>query len=598
MEKNLYIDASHPEETRIVLKSKSNIEEYESENPNSLNIKSNIYLGKVSRVEPSLQAAFINYGRERHGFLAFNDIQSDYYQIPTEDKKELQKTEEKIREDLKEKTKDNEIKTPENFKDNQSANNNVNESINEDKNSNTNRSEEIREKLKNRYGVRKYRIQEVIKPGQVILVQVTKEERGQKGAALTTFISLAGKYIVLMPSTAKGGGISRKIFNHEDRNKMRKILKDIEIPENMGLIVRTAGSGRTKNEINNDLQNTIAIWEEIKNNTINSTAPILIHEEGDLIKRALRDIYDNDTKYVHIEGNEGYQKAKSFMNQFMPKNTKYVKKYRGKIPLFHKENIEKDLNKIFEPIVKLKSGGYLVINPTEALVAIDINSGQSIKQINVEKTALSTNLEAAEEIARQIKIRDLSGLIVIDFIDMMNFYNKKIVERKIKEKLKLDRARIQIGQISNFGLLEMTRQRLKESSIKWEINLSLESFAQKILKKIEALAFSNKTKIVSAFIPNKVNSFLNHYFRKEIIFFEKKYKFKINIISDNDLIIPEYKIHLLNKNKKIIKKIENFKKTVAKNNNILDIDKSKKDKKKISQGLGKILWTKKKARSN
>ncbi|MBO6488793.1 MAG: ribonuclease E/G, partial [Pelagibacteraceae bacterium] len=289
MEKNLYIDASHPEETRIVLKSKSNIEEYESENTNSLNIKSNIYLGKVSRVEPSLQAAFINYGRERHGFLAFNDIQSDYYQIPTEDKKELQKTEEKIREDLKEKTEDNEIKTPENFKDDQSANNNANESIAEDKNSNTNRSEEIREKLKNRYGVRKYRIQEVIKPGQVILVQVIKEERGQKGAALTTFISLAGKYIVLMPNTAKGGGISRKIFNYEDRNKIRKILKDIEIPENMGLIVRTAGSRKTKNEINNDLQNTIAVWEEIKNNTINSTAPILIHEEGDVIKRALRD---------------------------------------------------------------------------------------------------------------------------------------------------------------------------------------------------------------------------------------------------------------------------------------------------------------------
>jgi ribonuclease E len=598
MEKNLYIDASHPEETRIVLKSKSNIEEYESENTNSLSIKSNIYLGKVSRVEPSLQAAFINYGRERHGFLAFNDIQSNYYQIPTEDKKELQKTEKKIREDLKEKTEDNEIKTPENFKDGQSADNNVNESTAGDKDSDTNQSEEIREKLKNRYGVRKYRIQEVIKPGQVILIQAIKEERGQKGAALTTFISLAGKYIVLMPNTAKGGGISRKIFNYEDRNKIRKILKDIEIPENMGLIVRTAGSRKTKNEINNDLQNTIAIWEEIKNNTINSTAPILIHEEGDVIKRALRDIYDNDTKYVHVEGNEGYKKAKSFMNQFMPRNTKYIKKYRGKIPMFHKEGIEKDLNKIFEPVVKLKSGGYLVINPTEALVAVDVNSGQSIKEINIEKTALNTNLEAAEEIARQIKIRDLSGLIVIDFIDMMNFYNKKIVERKIREKLKLDRARIQIGRISNFGLLEMTRQRLKESSIKWETNLSLESFAKKILKKIETLAFSNKTKIISAFIPDKVSSFLNHHFKKEILFFEKKHKFKINIIPDSGLIIPEYKIHLLNRNKKIIKKIENFKIISAKNNNIVNIDKAKKNKKKISEDLGKILWTKRKTKSN
>jgi len=603
MEKNLYIDASHPGETRIVLKSKSNIEEYESENTNSLNIKSNIYLGKVSRVEPSLQAAFINYGRERHGFLAFNDIQSDYYQIPTEDKKELQKTEEKIREDLKkedlkEKTEDNEIKTPENFKDNQSANNNVNEGIAEDKDLNTNQSEKIREKLKNRYGVRKYRIQEVIKPGQVILVQVIREERGLKGAALTTFISLAGKYIVLMPNTAKGGGISRKIFNYEDRNKIRKILKDIEIPGNMGLIVRTAGSRKTQNEINNDLQNTITVWEEIKNNTINSTAPILIHEEGGIIKRALRDIYDNDTKYVYVEGNEGYKKAKFFMNQFMPRNTKYIKKYRGKIPLFHKDGIEKDLNQIFEPIAKLKSGGYLVINPTEALVAIDVNSGQSIKQRNIEKTALNTNLEAAEEIARQIKIRNLSGLIVIDFIDMMNFYNKKIVEKKIREKLKLDRARIQIGRISNFGLLEMTRQRIKESSIKWEINLSLESFAQKILKKIETLALSNKAKIASAFIPNKVSSFLNHRSKKEMLFFEEKYKFKINIIPDNDLIIPEYKIHLFNRNKKIIKKIENFKTIAAKNNNIIDIDKSKKNKKKISGNLGKILWTKRKARSN
>ncbi len=382
MQKNLYIDASHPEETRIVLKSESNIEEYESENKNSLNLKSNIYLGKVGRVEPSLQAAFIDFGRERHGFLAFNDIQSDYYEIPTEDKEELKKAEEKIREDLK---KSNENKDGDTVEDPALNSNNDNNS--ELKPTDVDQPDKTREKLKNRYGVRKYRIQEVIRPGQVLLVQVMKEERGQKGAALTTFLSLAGKYIVLMPNTAKGGGISRKIFNYEDRNRIREILKNIDIPTNMGLIVRTAGARKTKNEIDNDLQNTIGLWEKIKDKAINSTAPLLIHEEGDVIKRALRDIYDNDTKYIHVEGNEGYQKAKSFMKEFMPRNSKFVKKYRGKIPLFHSAGIEKDLNKIFEPLVKLKSGGYLVINPTEALVAIDVNSGQSTKQINIEKTA-------------------------------------------------------------------------------------------------------------------------------------------------------------------------------------------------------------------
>ncbi len=613
MEKNLYIDASHPEETRIVLKSESNIEEYESENKNNLNLKSNIYLGKVSRVEPSLQAAFINYGRERHGFLAFNDIQSDYYQIPTEDKEELKKSEEKIREDLKEENEnkeENESKEKVSSESSDEVQVSISTSENNEAKPHTenssNNSDKIRERLKNRYGIRRYKIQEVIKPGQVILIQVIKEERGQKGAALTTFISLAGKYIVLMPNTAKGGGISRKIFNYEDRNKVREILKNIEIPRNMGLIVRTAGARKTRNEIDKDLQNTISLWEKIKNNAISSTAPVLIHEEGDVIKRALRDIYDNDTKYIHVEGNEGYQKAKLFMKQFMPGSSKYVKKYRGKIPLFHSVGIEKDLNKIFEPVVKLKSGGYIVINPTEALVAIDVNSGQSTKQVNIEKTALNTNVEAAEEIARQIKIRDLSGLIVIDFIDMINFYNRRIVERKIKDKLKLDRARIQVGRISNFGLLEMTRQRLKESSIKWETNLSIESFGQKIIKKIELLAFSSKTKIIEASVPSKVYLFLKSYFTKEISFFEKKYKFKINIMADNGLIIPEYKIKLFNKNKKIINKIENFKEIEnikEKNNNIVKINNYPKkqvsedlSKKPPKKGLGKTLWVRRKLR--
>ena len=431
MEKNLYIDASHPNETRIVLKSDNSIEEYEFEDKNNLTFKNNIYLGTISRVEPSLQAAFVNFGRERHGFLAFNDIQSDYYQIPSEDKEKIKVAEEKIREELKNKTIDHVNGDLQN----QELNNQQDENLESSKDNNENlknievKKKEYREEVKTSYGIKKYKIQEVIKPGQVILIQVIKEERGQKGAALTTFISLAGKYIVLMPNTPKGGGISRKIFNSVDRQKIRNILNEIKIPQSMGVIIRTAGANKTQNEIEKDFQNTLKTWEDIRDKALDSNAPSLVYEEGDIIKRTLRDIYDNETKNIYIEGNEAYQKAKKFMKELMPKNVKNIKKYRGKKPLFHDVNIEKELNNIFEPTVKLKSGGYLVINPTEALVAIDINSGQSTKQTNIEKTALNTNIEAAAEIAHQIKLRDLSGLIVIDFIDMMNFYNRRIVEK-------------------------------------------------------------------------------------------------------------------------------------------------------------------------
>ncbi len=566
MEKNLYIDASHPDETRVVLKSENHIEEYEYENKNKLYLKNNIYLGKVSRIEPSLQAAFVDYGKQRHGFLAFDDIQSDYYQIPHDDKIKLKKEEEGLRLELKEKSKTVEEtektsgESTETFP--AKVNNNGNASNNEkakDENRPNERNTQFNE-LKKKYGIRRYKIQEVIKPDQIVLIQILKDERGQKGAALTTFISLAGKYGVLMPNTSKGGGISRKIANPDDRKKIRKILNEIKIPETMGLIVRTAGLNKTKNEINNDITNTIAVWEEIKSKAVTSMAPALVYEEGDIIKRAIRDIYDNDTRSVFVDGNEGYQKAKNFMKLFMPENVKKVKKYRGKIPLFHDTGIEKKLNKIFEPTIKLESGGYLVINPTEALVSIDINSGQSIKEANVEKTAVKTNLEAAEEISRQIKIRDLSGLIVIDFIDMMNFYNRRMVERKLREKLRDDRARIQFGKISNFGLLEMTRQRLRESSVKWNMTLSIDSFALKIVKKSEELAFSNKAKILDVSIPEKVKIYIEKNLFKEINHFRKKYKIDLNLIADNNLIIPEYKINLLNKNKKTIKKVENIEK--------------------------------------
>ena len=561
MEKNLYIDASHPNETRIVLKSNNSIEEYEFEDKNNLNFKNNVYLATISRVEPSLQAAFVNFGRERHGFLAFNDIQSDYYQIPSEDKEKIRIAEEKIREDLKDKT----------IEPNQEALLSEEQSENkEDKTGESdnhiekeNKKNEYRDKVKSSFGIKRYRIQEVIKPGQVILIQVIKEERGQKGAALTTFISLAGKYMVLMPNTPKGGGISRKIFNSSDRQKIRNILNDIEIPKSMGVIVRTAGANKTKNEIDKDFQNTLKTWEEIKDKALDSNAPSLVYEEGDIIKRTLRDTYDNETKNVYIEGNDAYQKAKKFMKELMPKNVKNIKKYRGKIPLFHDANIEKELNNIYEPTVKLKSGGYLVINPTEALVSIDINSGQSTKQINIEKTALNTNLEAAEEVAHQIKLRDLSGLIVIDFIDMVNFYNRRTVEKKMRESIRKDRARIQIGKISNFGLLEMTRQRLREGSIKWETQLSLSSFSQKILKKIQHLAFTDKVKIVNSYVPEKVKVYIEKNLLDELKYFQKKYSFEVKILSNDKFIIPEYKIDLLNKSKKLINTFENIKAIIS-----------------------------------
>ncbi len=575
MEKNLYIDASHPNETRIILKSNDSIEEYEFEDKNNLNFKNNIYLAIVSRVEPSLQAAFINFGRERHGFLAFNDIQSDYYQVPSEDKEKIRIAEEKIREDLKD-------KTIENSQDNsQSLNREEKIDENDVQIEAENNKREYREKVKSSFGIKRYKIQEVIKPGQVILIQVIKGERGQKGAALTTFISLAGKYVVLMPNTAKGGGISRKIFNSSDRQKIRDILNKIEIPKNMGVIVRTAGANKTKNEIEKDFHNTLKTWEEIKDKALSSNAPSSVYEEGDIIKRTLRDTYDNDTKNVYVEGNDAYQKAKKFMKELMPKNLKNIKKYRGKIPLFHDANIEKELNNIYEPTVKLKSGGYLVINPTEALVSIDINSGQSTKQINIEKTALNTNLEAAEEIARQIKLRDLSGLIVIDFIDMMNFYNRRIVEKKMRESIRKDRARIQIGKISNFGLLEMTRQRLREGSIKWETQLSLSSFSQKILKKIQYLAFTNKVKIINTIVPDKVRIYIEKNLLNELKYFQKKYSFEVKILADNTFIIPEYKIELFTKSKKHISTIENI-------NSIIQINKKKNnytETKKVKESL-------------
>ena len=581
MEKNLYIDASHPNETRVVLKSNDNIEDYEYEGLKNNLIKNNIYLGKVSRIEPSLQAAFVDFGRERHGFLSFNDIQSDYYQIPRSDLEIIKLEEEKAREELSKKVEE---KEEERIAEGNLELEDPIEIKNQDEKENI---EDFKDKKNNnKTKFKRYKIQEVIKPNQVILVQVIKDERGQKGAALSTFISVAGKYIVLMPNTPKGGGISRKIFNPADRKKIRSILNEIEIPKEMGLIVRTAGSNKTKNEINHDLTTLINTWNQIKENAINSIAPSLIHQESEIIKRTLRDMYDENTQNIFVEGNEGYKKAQNFMKMMMPSHVKKIKKYRGKNPLFIEEGIEQKLNQIFETEIKLRSGGYLVVNPTEALVSIDINSGSSIKQKNVENTALDTNLEAADEIARQIKIRDLSGLIIIDFIDMLSYGNRKLVERRLKEKCRADRARIQIGRISNFGLLEMSRQRLRESAVKWKINLTDESFALKILKLVELKTVINKAKYVNLKVCEKISNFLKENFIEDLKYFEKKNKMKIDIITDNNLIIPEYIIDLKNKTKKTLEiiehyeKLKNIEKTVLQEN-VIQLKNKRVYKKKI-----------------
>ncbi len=595
MPKNLFIDASHPTRTRVVLKSEYDIEDYEYEGKNNNLIKNNIYLGKVSRIEPSLQAAFVDFGRERHGFLSFNDIQSDYYQIPQSDIELIKKEEEETRielqkqseiqeKDLEQKDLEEKILEPE-----RKLENNEEESQTNEKTQEINSSKlSIRKK--------RYKIQEVIKPNQVILVQVLKDERGLKGAALTTFISIAGKYTVLMPNTPKGGGISRKIFNPIDRKKIRQILNLIEIPKEMGLIVRTAGSNKTKNDIENDLKNSITAWEDIKSSAMESIAPSLIFEESDIIKRSIRDMVDDDVQNIFVEGNEGYQKAKVYIKQLMPKQIKKVKKYRDKVPLFFKNNIEAKLYEIYKTEVKLKSGGYLVINPTEALVSVDVNSGKSIKQKNVESTAFDTNLEAAEEIARQIKIRDLSGLIIIDFIDMHNFSNRRNVERKLKEKCRADRARIQIGRITHFGLLEMSRQRLRESNVKWIMSLTNESQALKVLKLAEIKSLENKSKEILVYLNKKIIDFLSKNSEEDVVYFQNKNKIKITFKEDLAFGVNDYKLEF-KKNNKIIETIQSENIIKNETNIIRFEDKKKKFKKPFVKNTKKKYFKRYKKKS-
>ena len=566
MDKKILIDASQEKQTRVAITNNGNVDGYEFENINKKQLKGNIYLGKVSRIEPSLQAAFVDFGNERHGFLAFNDIQSEYYQLPQSDKDALKQEEEEIREELNKATEnieENQIEDQEALDENAQSDvqsnaeeeNQVINEISEVENNNALNENQLDKKIEKIRSKRKkrYRIQEVIKPGQVILIQIVKEERGKKGAALTTYISLAGKYIVLMPNTAKGGGISRKIFNSQDRRHIREIINSLEIPKSMGLIVRTAGAKKTQNDIKNDLEVLIGIWDKIKDKTLKSNAPNLIHEEGDLIYRSIRDFLTYDTEEIIIDGDDAYEKAKNYADTIAKDSLQKIKKHKNKIPLFHSTGIEKYLNKIYDSRVTLKSGGYLIISPTEALVSIDVNSGKATKERNIEKTALATNIEAAEEVARQAKLRDLAGLIVIDFIDMENYSNRRLVERKMKESLRSDKARTQVGRISNFGLLEMTRQRLRESYIKWETVLSKESFCEKILRKVEEKIFDiPKVKKVEVELSPKTILYMKENMNDEIDFFEKKFKFKTTFTKNENLLSREFKINFLNNKNKIL----------------------------------------------
>src|SRR5436305_9991187 len=472
MTMRMLIDARHREETRVAVVKGSRIEEFDFESAERKQLKGNIYLAKVTRVEPSLQAAFVDYGGNRHGFLAFSEIHPDYYQIPKADRDAL------LREEAEHAAEEERLRAAEfDNGDNGNGNDYADEDVEEpngddvaedaaETGTGSTRSpvdesaaDELRRKRQNLR--RRYKIQDVIQRRQVLLVQVVKEERGNKGAALTTYLSLAGRYCVLMPNTSHGGGISRKISNGADRKRLKSIMSDLNLPSTMGLIVRTAGLSRTKVEIKRDFDYLARLWDEIRERTLGSTAPALIYRDSDLIKRAIRDLYHREIEEVIVEGDEGYKAARGFMKLLMPSHVRRVKQHSETTPLFQRYGAEDQLSAMYQPVVQLKSGGYLVINPTEALVSIDINSGRSTREHNIEQTAFATNFEAAQEIARQLRLRDMAGLIVIDFIDMEQNSHVRKVEKAMKEALKNDRARIQVGRISSFGLMEMSRQRLR-----------------------------------------------------------------------------------------------------------------------------------------
>ncbi len=650
MAKKMLIDATHAEETRVVVVDGNKVEEFDFESENKRQLAGNIYLAKVTRVEPSLQAAFVDYGGNRHGFLAFSEVHPDYYQIPVADREALLEEERAYAESMAREEDEHEGKSARSSRSRSrsrskssaaktttddavatrdsgspegmdvidldgdtgddpieglSPMNLVEDTPVEEPNGNGSHdsddhddhddndhdhddddddhddddhddddhddddhddndhddaiesvadedvSEEIRQPRKPR--PKKYKIQEVVKVRQILLVQVVKEERGNKGAALTTYLSLAGRYCVLMPNTARGGGISRKITNAADRKKLKEIANEIEVPKGAGLIVRTAGAQRTKAEIKRDYEYLQRMWEEIRSLTLKSIAPAKIYEEGDLIKRSIRDLYNRDIDEVLVEGEAGYRIAKDFMKMIMPSHAKFVKNYNESLPLFARFQVESYLSSMFNPTVQLKSGGYIVIDTTEALVAIDVNSGRATKEGSIEETALKTNLEAAEEVARQVRLRDLAGLIVIDFIDMEERRNNAAVEKRLKDKLKTDRARIQLGRISGFGLLEMSRQRLRPGMIEATTQpcphchgtgliRSDDNLALNILRQLEEEGTRRRSREVLLKAPVGIINYLVNHKRENIAQIEARYGMAVRLEADPFLISPDFSI--------------------------------------------------------
>ena len=553
MTKRMLIDATHPEETRVALVDGNQLEDFDVEVSSRRQLKGNIYLAKVVRVEPSLQAAFVDYGGNRHGFLAFSEIHPDYYQIPVSDREESEvpettETQETVSEDAPEANGDDDD-NGDNDVEAENANGGAVETLGGDETDEVEASHHRRAP-----SAKQYKIQEVIKRRQVLLIQVVKEERGNKGAALTTYMSLAGRYCVLMPNTARGGGISRKITNSADRKSLKAILSSLDVPHGMAVILRTAGIGRTKAEIKRDFEYLIRLWNNVRDLTLQSTAPTLVHEEGDIVRRSIRDLYSRDIEDIQVEGEEAYRAAKEFMKLLIPSHARKVKQYKeSAVPLFRSAGVENQLDAIHNPVVHLPAGGYLVINPTEALVSIDVNSGRSTKERNIEETAVKTNLEAADEVARQLRLRDLAGLVVIDFIDMDVNRNNSMVERRMKEALKHDRARIQVGRISPFGLLEMSRQRLRPSLIETSsepcphcggtgIRRSTESTALVVLRAIDEEGANHRAAELTVHVPTSVALYILNHKRDALAELEAKYGMQVMLTNDDSLVPPDLRL--------------------------------------------------------
>jgi ribonuclease E len=533
MAKTMLIDAAHPEETRVVVVDGNRIEDFDFEAQNKKQLRGNIYLAKITRVEPSLQAAFVEYGGNRHGFLAFSEIHPDYYMIPTADRQALIA----------------EIEAA-------SRRHHGDTDADGDHESDGDDDENAEDEIRRRILSRRYKIQEVIRRRQIMLVQVVKEERGTKGAALTTYMSLAGRYCVLMPNTARGGGISRKITNGADRKRLKKVATELEVPDGMGVIVRTAGAKRTKTEIKRDYEYLMRAWENIRDKTLKSMAPALIYEESSLVKRAVRDLYDKDVDTILVEGEGAYKEAKDFIRMLMPSHAKKVIHYKEPSPVLVRHGVERQLESIYSPIVQLKSGGYIVINQTEALVAIDVNSGRSTREKNIEQTALRTNLEAAEEAARQMRLRDLAGLIVIDFIDMEDAKNDRSVEKRMKDCLRFDRARVQMGKISGFGLLEMSRQRRRTGVLEGSSHIcqhcsgsgrirSPESRALKLLRVIDEEAVKRGGAEIEARAQTEVALYVLNEKREALGMIEQARGVRIRVLASDEPMASDFEINSL-----------------------------------------------------